>query len=621
MPEAPPPAPGPHPAWPAPLVVALLAIAAYANTLGHGFVCDDFPQIVESPDLGSLSNLPRLLTSPYWTRGEDAADRLYRPVTVSTLAMDHVLGGGRPRTFHATNLILHALASLGVYLACGAAARVGRGLLSFPAIAAMLFAVHPIHTDAVNSIVQRSELLAALGLLLAFGAGRRADRAPPGARRLWLVAAGISFALGLGSKENAVVLPLVWLAFDLTRDSGPSPGRARYSKYAVAGLVLGAYLLIRYLVLGGVASTRDAFGSAATDTRLRTLVAVFGDYLRLMLWPHPLTLHYAVNADPGAWPASWSDGRVVAGAVTLAAALVVTAAVWRGGGRALPWLIWVPVSFLPVAGIVPIGTIEAERFCYLPSVGVCAAVGVTLEALMSRRRARLGAVALLVLTVGAGLAATWRRNAVWADDLAFSEAAVADAPGNPWAWWYRGACRLEAGRPEEALSDYTRALGIQPEFPDVLDRRGMLLFELGRFPEAAADFRRILDRMPGEWVIRNNLALSLVRQGGEANLRAAIDEYTHVIEVDGRRVPEVLRSRGYAWMRLGSWREAAADFRACVGLAPGDTKALTELLRCEAALGNAEETRRILRRMREEGHEPPTDILREVEERLREAPH
>ena len=140
----------------APALAALVAFVVYTNTLSHQFVYDDLSVIVGNPRLHSIANWPEIVTSPWWPRG------LYRPFTSLTLAANWSLGPGAPFGFHLVNILLHAVAT-------GLVGLLAMRLMPVPAAlaAALLFAVHPVHVEAVANVVGRAEILATLWVLAA----------------------------------------------------------------------------------------------------------------------------------------------------------------------------------------------------------------------------------------------------------------------------------------------------------------------------------------------------------------------------------------------------------------------------------------------------------------------
>ncbi|MGH9868357.1 MAG: hypothetical protein ACREAA_09365, partial [Candidatus Polarisedimenticolia bacterium] len=199
---------------------ALVAAACYLNTFGNGFVFDDLDVIVRNPLVAGeqAGDLARTFSTHYWHHVRDYGN-LYRPLTILSYAANHAVSGLEPWSYHAVNLALHALASaLVVVLAVALGLPVGAA-----AAAGLLFAAHPVHTEAVAGVVGRAELLAACAVLGAWclhlgGSGiRRA------------LGVGLLFALGLFSKENAAVLPALLLAGDAWRLGSPDPARRVHS--------------------------------------------------------------------------------------------------------------------------------------------------------------------------------------------------------------------------------------------------------------------------------------------------------------------------------------------------------------------------------------------------------
>ena len=237
------------------VLLALLAVLPYGNALQNGFAFDDEPVIQRNPVVTDGVDLTRILASPV------PPGDLYRPLTVLTFAVNERLSPGRAASFHAVNLLLHAAVTLLVFaiaVRLFASARVA-------AIAAALFAVHPIHTEAVTNIVGRAELLAALFGLLALVCAADADAGGPRQRRALQFASLASFSLAVLSKESALtVLPL-------TEEGRPATFSGAVGTFALqvtAGpteVTAGDPVTVRML-LNGSGNLSDASPPALTDT-------------------------------------------------------------------------------------------------------------------------------------------------------------------------------------------------------------------------------------------------------------------------------------------------------------------------------------------------------------------
>ncbi|MGH9750908.1 MAG: protein O-mannosyl-transferase TMTC1-related protein, partial [Candidatus Polarisedimenticolia bacterium] len=364
----------------APLAAALL----YLPTLRHDFVFDDHAVIGLNPLLQDARTMPRVLLSPWWNTGSHRG-LLYRPLTSLSFAADRALAGGlRPAWFHAVNVVLHALATL---LVTRLAIQILPGLAG-PAAAGLLFAVHPVHVEAVAGVVGRAEILAACGAVGALLCHRRAqagDRFP-----LWAASAWVVFLLGLGGKESAAVAPALCLLADAAFPR-PAP-RRRWILYAGYGAVLGTYLLARRFVLGSFGLGEpipfvDNPAAAAGPIQGRlTALGVALRYAGLLLWPRHLSADYSYDQIPVVrTPADpWAiGGLLLVGGVIGAGAWLLRRAPAYGFA-----LLFTAAAFAPTCNLLLfIGTLMAERLLYLPSAGACLLAGALAGALAARWRA------------------------------------------------------------------------------------------------------------------------------------------------------------------------------------------------------------------------------------------
>ena len=282
------------------LLVASLAAATYANAIGNRWAFDDDYIVVSNPVV-TEARWGEALTGPYWG-GLEAVPSLYRPTTVSALALEWRVFEGRPAAFHTVSLLLHVLVSLLVTLLLAA-------FLPIVAAAAggALFAVHPVHVEAVANVVGQSELLAAAAYLGACLLYVRHWSAGPGVRALRLLAITALYALALGAKEIAVTLPVSLLLVELIRARGqeeraPRPGamlvgavRRDAPLYLALAAVLVAYLGVRVLVLGSLRgeSIPSELIGLGWGARLLTALSLWPTYARLMLMPWRLAVDYA----------------------------------------------------------------------------------------------------------------------------------------------------------------------------------------------------------------------------------------------------------------------------------------------------------------------------------------
>ncbi len=544
------------------LLGPLLAILLHLPTLGHELVFDDQAILGENPLLQDLRSLPRLLVTPYWSLPQHPRS-LYRPLTTITFAIDRALAGGlRPAWLHLVNILLHALATL---------------LLTFlaleilpvtwaAALTGILFAVHPVHVEAVAGLVGRAELLAACGAILAvlchLGALKSSDRSGSGrlAALSWLAA-----GLGMLAKESAATTPLLCAAADLAFARGRGVGRMRLYTGQVVTLLL--YLAARGAVLGGlgvgapIAFVDNPAAAAGPIVGRLTALATLPRYARLLLWPSRLSADYSFDQipvihhllDPG-----------VAGGILILLVMV-------GGGFALlrrapaPGfsLLFIALSAsLTTNLIVFIGTLMAERLMYLPSAGLCLLAG-CVAAMASRPGSRRTVLVVGMALCSAGALRSWTRLPDWKDDFALYRSAALVSPRSARIRFNLGNAHLRRQEYVEAVENYRLALSIYADFDDARVNLGMALLQARQPREALDLLRAAAERVPGSADLAINLGAAYRALGDRARAEA---EFRRALRLD--------RHSGRAWNNLGSISLARGNLEAAIG-------DLSEAVRCE----------------------------------------
>jgi len=386
------------------------ALLVYGNALANGFVLDDGGVILRNPLVTSPATAWRAFAQPYWP---DAVGGQYRPLGILTFALDWQLSGGDPRWFHAVNVLWHAVATLLVgWLASELLAPVAAG------IAMVLFAVHPVHVEAVSSVVGRLEPMATAFVLAALVAHRRSNLSAP-----------VFLALALLSKESAIVLLVLVVANDviLERDWRLAL-RSRRWLYAGYGGVALAYAATIVAVFHDRPFRAPARALAGADTvvRLEIVARVIPHYIRLLIAPAELSASYAPNVISPAPGLSMATAAGLAMIVLFAVAVGVVLRHRRRPVMAFS-VLWVPLALAPVSNVFfASGVVLAERTLYLASVGVCLAAGAAAERLLITRWPMI-ATATASVVVAFGIR-TWTRTPAWRDDRTYLLTLLADHP-------------------------------------------------------------------------------------------------------------------------------------------------------------------------------------------------
>ncbi len=511
------------------IVVALVvaAVAPFVSTLFFGYVYDDTAIIRGNPAINGWHALVTLWREPYWPNSGSDHSGLYRPLTMALFAI--IWNAGKFAIwFHLFVLALHATTTVLVWRV------LRRGVDRWAAAgAALWFAVHPVHVEAVANISNSSEVLVALWTsLLALWLAQRIPgsgaQTPSDTQRRWIPAlvAALLFACALLTKESGAMTPalaLLWWYGWRTPDS-PVVFRRRDWMATLAGwlAVLIAVIVVRRAVLGGVISS-VSIAAPGIDTlspleRAWAMFSLGGRVLRLLVWPGVQNPHYGPSALPGTPGLNMS---AVATLLVLATALACTAWLrWRHhsrDGRPLVAVLWTLVAFLPASNLLAAtGQVLAERTLYVSSIGVTMLVAWTLalalphavyaaHAIRARApawrasnafqaSAAVIAVALVLAASLQGALKARRYAAVWGDHKRlFTQMIVADSAS------YRGHQLLgreamRANRRTEAEWHLARAYALYPRDRQTLISYSELLLDEKRPAEAARIARQLMQQ-------------------------------------------------------------------------------------------------------------------------------
>jgi hypothetical protein len=426
-----------------PILCAVVAVLVYGRALGNGFVLDD---------VGLIGGL-------------DGGH--YRPLTMVSFAINGAVLGSDPFGFHLVNILLHGAVTALAWLALRrAGTEYGTALLG-----ALVFAVLPIHVESVAYVAGRAEILSALFVLGAWIAHRKANeaRVEPG---WWQLGAAALYLAAVLSNENVALAPVLFLADDVLRgrDGAPRRGRLLVGYAVTFAIVVGLRALssgVNPSATGAIVPDNPA-AAAGVWTRVMTAVWVQLNYALLCLAPIHLASDYSFDAIPV--PRSITDPRVMTGFLFLIGLAASAAWGWRHSRPvALAVVIWL-LFFLPSSNlIVPSGTIMAERLAYLPSLGLCLAVGHLGASAASPRRRSGGARTRASLVIAFSAVAlfgfamrTTDRIRDWSDDLVLALADVATMPRSVKLQERAGKFLAEAGRMSEAEEHLRRAAELAP---------------------------------------------------------------------------------------------------------------------------------------------------------------
>ncbi len=510
-----------------------VCLIVYGNTLSNDYVLDDLALITHNTFVqDGINGLDDIWTKPT-LRGFDlrpvfdtaASNDIYRPVAISTFALEHQLFSDNPAISHFVNVLLFALCVVLLFRFIEELTRGEHTTTAF--FAALLFAVHPIHTEVVANIKSRDEVLC---FVFSFAALLQFLRYFSGGKPVSLLLAASFFFISLLAKETSVsfvvIVPVVGLFAGAAR-------RQFITASAVTVVVAAAYIVLRWSVLhawnAGHPEMLDFIenplvGAGAASARYGTALAVMARYLGLLVFPYPLSSDYTFATIPFTEITSFPSLL----SIMLYCGLVVSAALlWRRARQRI--FAFGIIFFLATLALFTnlaflTGSIMAERFLFFPSVGFCIVLAFGLHRLLAGRPVAVRAgIPVLICLVYAPL--TMARNADWRTNYTLARADAATYPRNArlhHSLAYvlvneRLALAIDVAERNqlvaEAQEHYQRSLEIYPNQSKVHTDYANLLAQMGRYDSAEAHIQQAMKIRPGDPVIISMLGGLYFAQG------------------------------------------------------------------------------------------------------------
>jgi tetratricopeptide (TPR) repeat protein len=498
--------------------LAMLTWVVFGQTLRYDFVNYDDPRYVyQNTKITSGISIASIAWAFTHIHSEN-----WHPLTTITHMLDCQLYGLKPSWHHFTNVLLHALAAVLLFVALQRMT----GALWRSAFVAAVFAVHPLHVESVAWIAERKDVLSAVFFMLTLLAYFHYTRAPSIGRYLTMA---LVVALGLMSKPMLVTLPLVLLLLDywpLRRIQAQRAGSGRQllqlivEKIPLIALSAGSSIVTFLAQRGAIGWTEQLPVSARISNAIVTYVV----YIRQMLWPAKLAVFYPhpENRLP-TWEISLA--LVVLVGITVAAFVLRKKAPYLITG----WL-WYLGMLVPVIGLVQVGWQgHADRYTYLPQVGLYIAVTWAVADLtVSWRFQRIALGAAAALLVGVLSWRAWLQTSYWRDSETLFTHALAVTSNNDVALNNLGIIFLDKGQLDEAISKLQAAIDLRPENGPAHDNLAKALLQKGRLAEAMVHYRKFLEIEPGNVEARNILGTALIQQG---RVREAIDQWQKALAI------------------------------------------------------------------------------------------
>jgi hypothetical protein len=526
-----------QPAWVLVGAVAIVAVC-FANSLPNDFIVDDYAIVAVNQAIRTISPVQNLLT-PYW--GKHSTAGIYRPLTIFSFSLEYPLWHRWAGGYRLTNLLIHTINGFLIFLLARSLLQSQGGAL----FASAIYLAHPIHTEPVVQLVGRGDLLAAMFLLLAWLLFRQ--------RRTVLCV--LAFILSLLSKENAIAFPAV-IALDTFISEGTVAGLLRH--WRRFGAVLGAgsgYLLLRFSVLHriGVPKISQYGGGEIPFVQLElTMGRVFLKYFRLLIAPIDVTGDYDFNSIPIAKPGDWFAWM---GVITVAAILIFAVWVWRHEPILAFGILFFYATIFPVSNwLIPTSVLMAERFLYLPSLGLCLIAGLIGARLPKTELKPIFACGLLA----AGALLCISHNYIWRDQLTYFGNIVRVLPNNIRGRQGYGVALVEAGRPDLAMKQFQAGLQIVRQAPILAGLAETEMQLDGNCSRAREDLNEALRIQPGDPFVHWLIGACFEQEGSLDEAEAA---YRQAIARTEFPDPKLLVAWGRTLQKTGRQEESQEAYR------------------------------------------------------------
>jgi tetratricopeptide (TPR) repeat protein len=595
-----------------PLVLLVVVGAMFLATVRYGFTnYDEQQQLVDNPLVQSLApgDVARMFTRFSLTS--------YYPVRLLSYAFDYAIWKLDPAGYHLTNVLLHAANVLLVFALILRVLGGPRGGVILPAaLGATLFAVHPVVVEPVAWVAGREELLMVFFGLLCVHA--HASTVGSGRRRVaWHVVSAAALACACMSNAVAAILPAMVIAFDLVVARQRRVGKIAAGSWFLF-LIAAGTIVVKVISdhVSGAGGGLEETVSLGPTQRLLTVLYTYGANLQTVVWPHPLIIIYDRFV-----PTGFATPGVLFG--LLAAVLTVLVLWWaRRVPAALFGLLWFVLALAPTGQVIPHHVYRADRFLYLPLVGLAVAASALLAWLWTRRRARVAAMVVAsVLLVGC-MVRSAIQIPVWRDTVSLFTYCLQYNPDAPAAFNALGLAYDAKGEHHRAIDEYTKAIESDPGFTKALTNRGNAYLAIGAVDQAVADLTEVVRHRPGSARAHFNRGNAYLRardfEHGVADYNEAIAlnpkyaraysnrgalffmmgryedaivDYTHALAL-APTLAEAYAGRGEAASRLGRFDDAIADLTRAIELRPADAGAFLERGNVYGEIGAFDKARR-----------------------------
>jgi len=467
------------------VIIAVVGLAIYANSLDNSFLYDDHLLVQNNKFVTSIKYIPQIFTSQLYSATRQSSN-FYRPLVNLSFMLDYQLWKLKPFGYHLTNVLIHIINAILVYLLGLYLFRKFKLFTVYTSmIAALLFLTHPVHTSVVSYVSSRADLLSAMFVLLSILLYTRK------AKYLGV----LCFIAALLSKESAIVLPLFLIFLD--------KDRKRTIPFFIIGII---YISLRFTLLHFPATLLN---SDPLHLRILTAIKTIPIYLRLLVLPYGL--HF---------------GRTIFRAGSFFDMPVLLSVLFLGGTiyylkRFKVSMLWFFIFLIPTYNILPLNARIAENWLYLPSIGIIFVFCFLISQLPKKKNLLVVYNLSLVTIIAVFSFLTFQRNIVWGNEKLLFKESLQHNPDQARVNNNLAIIYQQEGEIDKAIEHYKEAIRIRPSYVKALSNLGLLYAEKGELKKAAEqlEYASVID--PQNASLHVNLGMLYYKQG---NLERALEE-------------------------------------------------------------------------------------------------
>lgn len=548
-------------------LIGLLGFAIYSNTLTSSFHFDDEKIIVTNLSIRNLQDLGVIWN--IWAT---------RFITHLTLAINYRLGELDVTGYHFFNIFIHLSSAIAIWwlvmLTLSTPAMKDQKIAKHSGLialfAGLLFVAHPIQTEAVTYIVQRAASMATMFYLASIGLYAKSrlleiENPPSGSARLYYLASLIVGILAMFTKEIAITLPLAICLYEFSFLK--TQGRFRWRRIIpflfILWIIPLTMLAHQSLYFKEIQNEAEANAGIAPFEYLFTQFRVLVTYLRLVFFPLNQNLDYDYRISRTFFEPA------VLGSLGLILFILATAVRLFQKYKIISFgLFWFFLTLLPESSLMPIRDVIYEHRLYLPMAGFSLFLVGAIYTLAGKKSLRL-VVVILSVTVLACSILTYRRNVVWKNEWTLWNDVVRKSPGKARPIYNRGLVYESRRELDKAITDYSKAIMLEPNFYAAYNNRGDVYKRKGEPDKAMDDFNKAIEINPGGYEAYNNRGSAYQYKG---DLDRAIADFSQAVEIKPD-YDKAYSNRGNAYQSKGEFDRALSDYNKALEIRPGSYEA------------------------------------------------